>query len=107
MESYEVACQALQALAKRNPGSLGGYHLHMVFAILIPMGWLPCHTVSWYPIAAQAGTIQGLRQVYGSALPASRALDALKQLFQQLREAGRRAGAEAGGEERKTAEEGQ
>ena len=75
-------------MAKTNTGALGPYHLHMVFSIAVGAEWIPSRYVTWWPVAADAGTMDGLGLVLRGEPLQSSGLPALAEVWHRLAKMG-------------------
>ncbi len=87
-DSHEKLLDHLKVAARACPGSIGNYHMHMVFTVLVASGWLAPRVVNEWPISVSAGTMQGLRCIYGAGLTGRAAIGALRELWRRLAGAG-------------------
>ena len=78
----------LQAASRVSPGCIGKYHMHMVFTVLVASGWVAPRVVDAWPVGDSAGTMQGLRSIYGAGLAGRDAIEALRELWRRLAGAG-------------------
>ena len=86
--AFDQVRRALQAMAKANPGALGSYHLHMVLSMAVAMEWIPSRYVTWWSVAGDAGTIQGLGEVYRCKPSGGQGFPALAELWRRLADLG-------------------
>ena len=83
-DAYAKLRGHLQAAARASPGSIGAYHMHMVFTVLVASDWVAARVVDWWPVSESAGTMQGLRCIYGAGLTGKAAPGALRELWRRL-----------------------
>ena len=86
--AFNLARRALQAMAQANHGALGSYHLHMVFSVAVAMEWIPSRYVTWWSVAGDAGTSEGLGQVFRCKLTGGQRFPALAELWRRLADLG-------------------
>ena len=86
--AYAQLRRHLGAAARESPGSIGHYHMHMVFTVLVASGWVAHRVVDSWPVANSAGTMEGLRAIYGAGLTGRDANRALSELWRRLAGAG-------------------
>ena len=87
-DAFGMLRRDLKAAAKAVPGSIGKYHMHMVFSVLVASGWVATRVVNDWPVGDDAGTMDGLRLIFGKGLARSQADDALRELWRRLAGAG-------------------
>lgn len=87
-DAYAELRGNLHAAARSSPGSMGKYHMHMAYSVLVGSGWVKTRVVDWWPVADNAGTMRGLRGVFGKGLRGKAAIDALRELWHRLARAG-------------------
>ena len=62
--------------------------MHMVFSVLVASGWVAPRVVDSWPVGDSAGTMQGLRSIFGAGLTGKAATGALRELWRRLAGAG-------------------
>ena len=84
VDKFDAVRRALQATSKSNPGSLGDYHLHMVFSIVVAMDWIPARVVTWWPVARCAGTATALQNILRGRIDGRDVHAALAELWRRF-----------------------
>lgn len=82
--TYAELRKDLKAAAKAVPGSIGKYHMHMVLSVLVASALVATRVVDDWPVGDDAGTMQGLRLIYGQGLARRDATGALRELWRRL-----------------------
>ena len=75
-------------MAKANTGAVGPYHLHTLFSILVGAELIPSRYVTWWPVARDARTMEGLALVFSDRPRALQGFTAVSELWRRLAKLG-------------------